>query len=1792
MKKQILFKTKGMNRDLSVSAFNSQFSYENMNLRLSTNEGNTMMSWVNEKGPKRLTLSISSYDYVNTYNYIKGIVIGTAVTNDQLVIFSTESPSTTTNTPDHIYVLKYSGGAMQGTEIYSGKLNFSVNKPLETLVSYESSNVQKVYWTDNRNQPRVINIKATDKFRLWNSSNGTKVDTFFDFSPAVNLTGIGRLTVRKNPLGGGMFSPGVIQYCYTYYNKYGQQSNIIDVSPLYYLSYSDRGASPEDKVSSSFTITIDNPDTNFDYVRLYSIQRTSVNSTPMVRFLEDISIKSDNYAPGKHFTKNYEYSNDSNLILPMSINGRIKSLSVENGSYHVSVSNVLLSFKNTTNNVQIVALASTSGKAVGNIMSFQELIDYFYHTTDDRENATYAVRDYYFDLFIDQEQSEYISHQAEIVAGETKWGLSVDGTVYTGTTETGFYLTDFVYNYQDETWYIVNNNSGVNVSVTKNETPAKGTVNSVTFTDNGTKGSNIDPTEMLYIGGRDICAYTMADKDNTLFLGNIKENVPKIPMRMSGVDISFNRGKVLSLDHTYGVYANTHQLEKYNQQEMTTLKGGEWYRFGMQLQMANGQWSSPIYLGDKKNTLYPGTFTTISGADNINLATAEASINLSKLGVDLSKVKRVRPLIVFPSAGSRSVVCQGVLNPTVFNAEDRVTNSPYAQASWYFRPYMVKDIGNGQRVNIDDTIVVNSSLVTKATTPEVLPVDSNFEGKTENVYAIFVKGPIRSFGGGGISKTITKNTETTTTVYNKRTNEVVGKPDTNITTETLECDGIIIANNTYIFISKENKWIPPGKTTTVTQEEKDFYVTSEVTISYSVKAYYSEGPFKMYSGLTILDSSNRYVYKKNSESDPDEYKFWLMDNTYVYMITFKALSDDYYDISTKSGKGKGLNFSHFDSIYSQEQAEKDVKDKGSKEFYKCPEIQGSVNTYESVTDDYVENAKSNTQFFVDQSIVTLNSPDIEFDTEVQNCATNNLKLRIVGAIPITSNASAHHITYKNSMLEEEHGSNPKDAIFGTGESHDNIIYTANPINVNAGNRLIADYLWNDTKVTIDASNTSAVKYKTDKATYNYMIYPWHRTGSLNTDSRKADEASSYLNTKKESTLLYSISSVYLTEGFKSYNSIGVQMALTENSEVMNIRLPKQSTKAPDINYYPNIDKVLVNGNGYKIICYNTNDKEKAIVDTNKVTSPISMKYKSTSHAVIDLLEDNGNIPTIPYGIYMTNNGTVFVAPDNVTNYSKDFFWGPKENYSTSNLFIPNILNYHKFNYLWLGELYRDIDADTIFGGTSDSALMSSNWVVGGDSVDVTDNNITLDWTIGDTYFQRYDCLKTYPFTNEDPNQITEILSFMCETRVNIDGRYDRNRGQIDNTMMSPVNFNLFNPVYSQKDNFFNYKMVDEKDDSKKYSNLITYTNTKTAGANVDEYTHITLASVLDMDGDKGTVNAIRRFNNNLLTFQDTGIAQLLYNENVQISTQSGVPVEIANSGKVQGKRYLSDTIGCSDKYTIVSTPSGLYFMDNYDKSIFLFNGQLKNISTEQGFNAWCKKNIPNKNEWNPRNFDNFVAYYDKKNQDVLFINRDIALAYSEKFNTFTSFYDYGNTSYFVNLEDKGILVNSNSSNLWLHNGGEYCNFFGQYRPYWMTLVGNPDPQQDKIFTNLEFRASVTQDGEVSGNKFTPYLPFDTLEAWDEYQHGVSQLSNLTGHQSMVHSWIDSKESLKRKYRIWRCDIPRDNAKLSSDEGLNIFRTEVRPLHRLRNPWVYLKLEKYNDTNKKVEIHDVGMEYFV
>ncbi len=1656
------WKTKGMNQDLSVSAFNPEFSFENMNLRLSTNENNTMMSWVNEKGTAQI--SLLDWDTPRTLAAISGIPIGTAVLNHQLVVFTTNN-----NGIDRIYILKYVNAtkdSMLCKEYFSGNLNFNTDHPLETLVSYEADHIQKVYWTDGYNQPRMANIAKAAK------RNATQYDTTqFDFIPAVVS---GSMSVEKAQSASGVFPPGVIQYCFTYFNKYGQQSNIVDVSSLFYLAHGNRGASPEDKVNSSFEITISSPNTSFDYIRIYSIQRTSINAVPIVKQLNDIKI------------------------------------------------------------------------------------------------------------------------------------------------------------------------------------PSRG---DVTFVDNGTTGLTIDPTELLFVGGKEIHALTMTDKDNTLFLGNIEQVdllVDSIQAAVkNNVNINFSAGKSgVPVAQGKGVYSYKSQLGK-SSKEITTFKGGETYRFGFQLQKKNGEWTEPIFIKDEKNDVYPSTRVT---EGNATLVIAQANINLINVE-SINNYVKARPLVVYPSIADRTVLCQGVLNPTVFNIQDRKDNSPFAQASWFFRPFPAGN--NGEK-----TDPIEYTTEWKDNPPE----------GTHYKYSTYVENVDKQFDENGTYAALAKAGNTrdvyalvmdnvTDEEYNtiaKRgalifseiaASEVVGESGTKETRRQIPFWGAIKNGNnnptSYIFLA-DSIFPEPYKTSGTTdvgqdRQNPEAYTTSGMyfdSITYMGRTVRS---FKIDKRMRV--GKDKRLYLVNADNKNFTFKFATLDdggNAEYYKIIFIHNTIE-FSVNTANQGGKYLAYKHFESLFCQS----DIAENDPVEGARQVEIQGSGRIYDTVYGDaalptYYDvaggtsgnikvtkqediKATTNTQFFVDQHIVTLNSPDIEFDTDVQNYDTEGLSLRIVGAIPITASASAHHIKIKSPMLQR--GGSEADSTkgssatalanyalnkelqksaeslntktYGSGERSTNLTYTN--VSTNAGRRQIAEYLWQDGYLIKDSKIDAGYRYGYNLR--NYMIFPWQRVGSLNNDWRSADEATSQLDTKKISNILFSSQSVYQKTkdndreihyyGYTAEQSeFSCQMCLTENAEVMNYRLPEEVRGVnagvifSGINYYPNIDKVLYNENYYPVIVNALEDDQIDLGAENIkwVNSPISMKYKSTSHAVLSL------------GKYSNKKEILPAPPESSGRYGggdagEKAFWGEivAEGYNQAG--TEPVSGASSYSYLWLGELIKT-NVQNRFGGDSPAAIRSNNWMIGGDAVNISNGSFTLTWTEGDTYYQRYDCLKTYPFTNEDPNQIVEILSFMCETHVNLDGRYDRNRGQTDNTNMHPRNFNLLNPVYSQQNNFFTSRKIDtEGRESLRYPNHVFYTKTKQSGADVDLWTNATLASILELDGDKGEVKSLQRFNNQLIAFQDTGISQILYNENTQISTTDGVPIEIANSGKVQGKRYLSDTIGCSNKWSISNTPGGIYFMDSHDKNIYLFNGQLHNLSGTLGFNTWAKKNIPTVTStgitWTPTGFGDFVSYYDRMNQDVLFINSEKALAYSEKVGAFTSFYSYGGAPYFCNFEDTGVWIKqgSNSTQLWKHRAGDtYCNFFGASAPYWMTLVGNPEPQLDKIFTNLEFRATVDGEGTTSNGKYTPYIPFDKLETWNEYQHGVANLGIRNAKDAQKHhSSARGNDVLKRKFRIWRCDIPRDNDTTGG-------RT-AHPIDRMRNPWLYLKLLKNSDTSRRTEIHDLLMTYF-
>lgn len=64
--------------------------------------------------------------------------------------------------------------------------------------------------------------------------------------------------------------------------------------------------------------------------------------------------------------------------------------------------------------------------------------------------------------------------------------------------------------------------------------------------------------------------------------------------------------------------------------------------------------------------------------------------------------------------------------------------------------------------------------------------------------------------------------------------------------------------------------------------------------------------------------------------------------------------------------------------------------------------------------------------------------------------------------------------------------------------------------------------------------------------------------------------------------------------------------------------------------------------------------------------------------------------------------------------------------------------------LFLAELYRD-KPENQFGGDTPEAKRSNLWFPAGDAVVLSNTETEVSATYGDTWYQRYDCLKTYPF---------------------------------------------------------------------------------------------------------------------------------------------------------------------------------------------------------------------------------------------------------------------------------------------------------------------------------------------------------------------------------------------------------------------------------------------------------------
>lgn len=1562
----------GLQRDLDISKHPVNYLYDAFNIRITAREEDTLLSITNERGPKQLFTG---------ENKVKGKYLGSCMLNQYLIIFSTnrEQGFVSNDFIQHDYITRidFSKSEPELKVLFDGNLNFHPDYLIEAIVSYENEDIQKAYWTDGYNQPRFINFAPNNDDKLYTYNSGS-----FNFVQDLQLEE--EIEVERIESASGLFTPGTIQYAFSYFNKNGAESNIFYTTPLYYTSLNIRGGKQDETVSNVFKITFNNIEENFEYIRVYSIHRSSINSTTTIKHVDNIKITGD---------------------------------------------------------------------------------------------------------------------------------------------ETYIYY------------------------------------------DTGTNGESLDPTQLLYIGGEEILADTLEQKDGTLFFGNIKIKREQIDSELKtaiAALIPESEIKEINLSGTK-IDSNYYQYSSSLQYENSAgFKKGETYRLGLQFQYKNGRWSEPCYIGEEND--WTQTESPSINQDKLQIPIFKIDINSIKDQIG-SDYKKVRTLVVFPKETERNIIAQGIICPTVFNPEDRKDNAPYAQSSWFLRPSLSHTIWSTSQKCDEKDVKIGEEYTIKYANAYVNGIYAEFRDSLYIPYTSGVEKGLRIPLNAEMSKRHFAIDQNILNLYSPELifNESLQNLPIN---NQVEIDLIGLVN----FDANIGK--VDIETSSASMHNGGGPIEKKFGLGLNVEYDQYKGGRSLIGGPLYKDTKIFY--------EDEQYKG--INGTVDYMIyPWHSNGSLNNDVERESDKGTrtavlkkkrigNLKFSSNNIYFDKEYKINSDEESGNE--YKISDIK--IFNSDQITmqrlflhDNVYANYYGNVDTAVEDQIVNI----FQVNSNWENVSNNEDGYRHDLVSTITSIGlgadSVNVFSTRQEIARIKYKTTPH-FVFALGSTN--------------LQRQILPSISNPVKEYINAHpnyiNAVSQNFKIIKEVFHFAEY-W-RVGN-----------SDY---EKENRIKYQwdgwndlVASEIIVRGIRWGNQYKPQIQHEEDYlnyawgetfidaiRVFNDRFSKTGCELnPSCIFQQEYIYVDNSSKGHATIYRKKEGSSKFAQGQSGIISFEELVAKD--------LDQVGTIVKLVFqkekdkDTIVTNNKLIIKHENGNWEEYKEI--KEDDGITSSDSIYQEEIHINRLEenckaFLFLGEIRRK-SVENRFGGFSETARQNNLWIPAGKATKLESDEVLAEY--GDTWYQRFDCLKTYSFTSEDPNQVIEIGSFMCESHINLDGRCDINRGNEDVLNMSPLNFNLMNDAYSQQDNFFNYRILDEsfyKD--RKFSNQITWTKEKHPGEDIDAWTNITLASTYDLDGSKGPIQSLNAWKDQIYCFQDKGISNILFNSRVQIQTSDGVPIEISNNYKVDGYRYITDGIGNINKNAIKVTPSGIYFIDSISNNLYHIGESISDISTTHNMTTWFKGN----------NIQNLL--YDNVNHDIYVVNKDEALCYSEILGQFTSRMSYGGLNVLENYRNNvyGMKYRpSDGIRLYHMFKGEYDTYLEwcsndsciiDRQPWSITFVSNGIPYNqtdyDKVFENIDYRMdsySLDDDQWILDNEDS----LSSILVENEYQStGVVDLENTK----------DRPSNLKSKFRTWRINIPR-NAKLDS-RGRGI-------RDRIRNQWCKITLSKAV-SHKKCILHDINVTYYI
>lgn len=423
----------------------------------------------------------------------------------------------------------------------------------------------------------------------------------------------------------------------------------------------------------------------------------------------------------------------------------------------------------------------------------------------------------------------------------------------------------------------------------------------------------------------------------------------------------------------------------------------------------------------------------------------------------------------------------------------------------------------------------------------------------------------------------------------------------------------------------------------------------------------------------------------------------------------------------------------------------------------------------------------------------------------------------------------------------------------------------------------------------------------------------------------------------------------------------------------------------------------------------------------------------------------------------------------------------------------------------------------------------------------------------------------------------------------------------------------YNNIFSAENNVKKYYpkpdpfLLNEEFDNRFYASEI-----KINGEFADSWGMFKVNNYWDVEGTYGPINAMTILRDKMYFWQNRAFGIIQINPRsvvTDVNAATNAQLQIGTGLPLQRHDYLSTEIGLQHQWGMTKSSNKIYWADVANRKMFTYaEGQaISPESDVKGLFAFLTKNLKNNiltvdkpvyddnlctDISNATGVNGVRSVYDFKYNQAIFTftdginaNEDImclvnqnnfTIAYDDNLNAFTAFYGYTPKIYFSDgykIFSTDNYSGTGLSNIYMHDVGPYCEFYGVVNESTIRMVVNDNFQYTKAFDNIMYDSQATDINGVNYHDDT----WNTLRVYNDHQNTDFQTLSLG-------------TNLKRKERTYQLAIPRNRVLYSTSNSPDIM-SDLSPVdkvmgERMRDKYIVIDLKYSNITNRNLAFNNL------